>query len=194
MKEDATMTRTLAVVSLIVACSLAVAQAPDLDWNFSPQGPWGSETIRSLVSDGSGLIIAFGWAVNQAYASWVSTVSADGEFQDLVGFPIVLGSEMQQSPDTGYVFSGEHIYQLDASWQIEWELSPGGEDSGNVSTVFVFRDGYYVSGSIAGGAEYFGRISSNGELLWSRVFGEPDWDLVQSAAPIPGDRGVFVAG
>ncbi|MBS1262265.1 MAG: hypothetical protein MAG453_01608 [Calditrichaeota bacterium] len=101
---------------------------------------------------------------------------------------------MQQSPDTGYVFSGEHIYQLDASWQIEWELSPGGEDSGNVSTVFVFRDGYYVSGSIAGGAEYFGRISSNGELLWSRVFGEPDWDLVQSAAPIPGDRGVFVAG
>lgn len=184
-------TASLLLILLILGAA-ATADPPNLDWSFSPEGPAGEGYVRSLIVTESGGIDAFGSSDYQEYTNWFMTLSSDGQFQHILGISVFVGDELHKAPDGGYVVQGPTIYKLnddlDVIWQLETPIYYG------TINLHPFDDGYYTTGSFDNDSQFVGRISLDGDIEWLNTLADSSAYNVQTLAPVPGDRGVFVAG
>jgi hypothetical protein len=121
-----------------------------------------------------------------------------------------LASSVQQTSDGGYVFTGftgsrgvgdrqVYIVKTDASGDTVWTRAYGGPSMDEGDDVRLTDDGGYVVAGYtlsfgAGGRDfYLVKTDSNGDTLWTRTFGDRDYDESYSVQQTD-DGGYVVAG
>lgn len=119
------------------------------------------------------------------------------------------GMSVQQTTDGGYIVGGEtESYGVDSSdiWLIKidvdgdtmWTRTYGGVDDDYCRSVKQTTDGGYI---IAGSTQSFGagniaayiiKVDINGDTLWTKVFGGPNVDLLESVQQTIDSGYIFV--
>ena len=120
-----------------------------------------------------------------------------------------LGSSIQQTPDGGYILSGQTqlgyrnsdiwLLKLDKNGQIIWQKAYGGWDRDGVGSVQQTSDGgYIVTGVISPFRvqwvdTWILKIKNDGAVEWQKCYGGDKVDVVGSIQQTP-DGGYVVAG
>jgi len=122
------------------------------------------------------------------------------------------GNCIQQTSDGGYIISGTYgrnawslwycyfyLFKIDASGNEEWYKTYGTYDRENVAqSIKQTYDGGYVIAGYSGIPQnmdlYLAKIDSNGDIVWTRIFGEPDSFDVGRSVEQTSDGGYIITG
>jgi hypothetical protein len=123
------------------------------------------------------------------------------------------GNCIQQTTDGGYIISGTYgrnvwslwycyfyLLKIDASGNEEWNKTQGTYDRENVAqSIRQTSDGGYIIAGYSGIPQnmdlYLEKTDSNGNIVWARTFGKPDYcfDLGRSVEQTS-DNGYIITG
>jgi len=154
----------LVVILLCVFVTIGFAQAPDTLWTRTYGGLKLEEAYSVLETSDGGFI--------------------------LVGYTTSFGE------------GGADVYLIktDSNGNVLWTHTYGGRysDYGRCIKKALSGGGYIIAGhttSFGAGRHdvYLLRIDDNGDTLWTRTYGGPDWDIAYSVEPTP-DSGFIVTG
>lgn len=99
------------------------------------------------------------------------------------------GCDVKPTPDGGYIIAGYggdawdvYIIKTNADGDTIWTRTLGGYDTDIAYSVDITYDGYYVffgeTSSFGAGSYdfYLGKVTSNGETLWTKTYGDANID------------------
>ncbi len=188
----------------------------NLQWTKTIGGP-ASEEGNSLIQTSDGGYAIAGSTTSFGAGEWdvyLVKLDASGNLQwtKTIGGPASeAGNSFIQTSDGGYAIAGSttsfgvgqldvYVVKLDASGNLQWTKTIGGENNDwGLSLIQTSDGGYAIAGSTtsfgAGGADvYVVKLDANGNLQWTRTISEPGsiktgFSLIQTS-----DGGYAIAG
>lgn len=162
------------------------------------------------ATDDGYVIAGYGWGADRGPCLAKTDFSGNVEWQKT--YSVAYGDEARAvlpTADGGYVLVGHthlpggatdaYVVKTDASGNLLWEKTYGGDHHDKSDAVVQTGDGGYV---VAGHTMSFGngsadvylfKIDSSGNLLWRKTYGGTTWDMANSMV-LTADGGFIMAG
>jgi len=176
------------------------------------------EEFSEVIQTDDGYIAVGSKAYSKHYDPpdiWVVKTNASGTVmweRNFGGKEADAASDIIATNDGGYLIAGSYqhdtiertdvdayLIKLDTNGNVEWEKKYGGTAGDKASTVRQVADGGYV---FVGYTESYGagefdvylvKLDANGNVIWYKTYGGPDWDMAGSIA-LTNDNGYLIAG
>jgi len=176
------------------------------------------EEFSEVIQTDDGYIAVGSKAYSKHYDPpdiWVVKTNASGTVmweRNFGGKEADAASDIIATSDGGYLIAGSYqhdtaertdvdayLIKLDTNGNVEWEKKYGGTGGDKASTVRQVADGGYV---FVGYTESYGagefdvylvKLDANGNVIWYKTYGGPDWDMAGSIA-LTNDNGYLIAG
>lgn len=143
------------------------------------------------TSDGGYVFVGFTQSLDASNGMWIGKLNSNGNMEWQRTYPGYQGYKVQQISDGGYIISGMKAYyggyvclmRLDFSGTMLWSNLYGGSGADSCSTgnVCQLHDGGfafngYTSYGAGGNDAWLVRTDPDGNMLWHRTYGGPEYD------------------
>lgn len=135
----------------------------------------------------------------------------DTAFVSSFGGPAIdAGKDLKETNDKGFILVGTtstfgegntsiYLIKTDSLGKHKWSKTIGTKNNDNASSVEIASDGgFLISGSTnddfsTGYDGYLVKTDASGNVLWTKTYGGPDWDLFYNSCMMP-DGGLLLCG